>query len=230
MQTLYAFIILFSLVALVVGLWKPSKVLPRAIPQNRLMVTLIYFGLIVVILAFLPAPPKVVKASTSPVTAPVVKTEVPKPATVAPKPAAVSKPESQWVESDYSDGMGRKRFIASLPSTNTMDFGFPYGGDQHARLTVRASASEIHDIIFGIERGQFSCSISDCYIQARFDNGAIRRYSVSDPDDHKTTVKFISDYRGFLSALRKAKTVRIEASFYQEGNRTFEFNTAGFDW
>lgn len=230
MQTLYAFIVLFSLVALVVGLWKPSKVLPRGIPQNRLMVTLIYFGLIVVRFSFLPAPPKAASAAAPPVIAPVAKTEVSKPAAVAPKPEAPKAKESQWVESDYSDGMGRKRFIASLPSTNTMEFGFPYGGDQHARLTVRSSAAEIQDIIFGIERGQFSCSISDCYIQARFDEGAIRRYSVSDPDDHKTTVKFISDYRGFVSALRKAKKVRIEASFYHEGNRTFEFNTAGFDW
>jgi hypothetical protein len=50
------------------------------------------------------------------------------------------------------------------------------------------------------------------------------------PTDHRTTLKFIDDYPGFLAALRKAKTVRIEAAFFHEGNQTFEFKTAGFDW
>lgn len=235
MQTLYAFISLFSLIALIVGLWKPSKVLPGAVPQTRLMAALIYGGLLAARMAFLPAPPKppVAAPTAAAPAASTVKVEMPAAPTAkaeAPKPAAPKAKESQWAQSDYTDGMGRKRWTASVPSTNTVDFAFPYGGDQHARLTVRANASEIQDIIFGIERGQFSCSISDCSIRVRFDDGAIRRYSVDDPDDHKTTVKFINDYRGFVAALRKAKVVRIEASFYQEGNRTFEFNTAGFDW
>jgi hypothetical protein len=37
-------------------------------------------------------------------------------------------------------------------------------------------------------------------------------------------VMIIRDYADFLNEVRKAKQVRIEALFYQEGNRTFEFD------
>lgn len=240
MQALFAFLTLGSLAALVIGLWKPSAVLPKRIPQNRVVVLLLYFGLIFVRFTFLPTPPKAATAS------PTKAASVPPPkaaesaATTAktekvtgvslPPPAESKTPESRWRSQHDQDGMGRERWFTWVKSTNTVDFHFPYGGDQRAQLAVRATATEIKDVRVSIERGQFACSISDCSVRVRFDNGAIRRYGVSDSNDHSTTVKFIDDYRGFLTALRKAKTVRIEATFYQEGDRAFEFNTAGFDW
>jgi hypothetical protein len=44
------------------------------------------------------------------------------------------------------------------------------------------------------------------------------------------TILFLDDVAGFVGGLRKAKRVRIEARFYQEGMRTADFHTEGFEW
>ena len=40
----------------------------------------------------------------------------------------------------------------------------------------------------------------------------------------------VRNYTNFVAAIRRAKKVAIEATFYQEGTRAFEFNVAGLSW
>ncbi len=140
--------------------------------------------------------------------------------------AAASGPAPKWEYGTTADGMGRERWNARLYSANTVNFSFPYSGEQHAKLVVRANKTEITDILFAIEKGQI---ISDA-IAVRFDEGPIRRFSITGASDHSSTAKFIDNVQGFLNGLRKAKRVRIEATIFQQGNQTFEFNAAGFEW
>jgi hypothetical protein len=126
--------------------------------------------------------------------------------------------------------MGRKQSFAQVTSTNTVSFGFPYQGSQHATLTIRKTARWGTEAIFRIERGQFLCGIDECAVNVRFDSGPIRQCSASEPSDHSTTTLFLRNGPSFVAQLRKAKTLRIEATFFQEGSHTLEFNVEGFKW
>jgi len=67
----------------------------------------------------------------------------------------------------------------------------------------------------------------------------MRRFSAVGAVDMSANILFIpatsypefrsSSYQGFLEGLQKAKKIRIEALFYEEGTRVFEFQVEGLD-
>lgn len=126
-------------------------------------------------------------------------------------------------------GRGLAKY-ASISSVNLVDFDFPYAGAQRARLLLRIHPKYGKDVILSIERGQFLCGIDGCNITVRFDDGKPANYSVTEPADHKTTMLFIDEYSRFVSRLKRAKKLQIEARFYQQGNHVFEFDVSGLKW
>jgi hypothetical protein len=135
---------------------------------------------------------------------------------------------SQWGYSAQRDSMGRTRSVARVTSVNTLSFGSSGQEPQHGTLTVRRSAEWGLNILLGIERGQFLCSGKTCTVGVRFDSGPVRQFKATGPADYSTTVLFLQNEQRFLSQMRKAHTVHIEATFFQEGLQTFEFNVEGF--
>ena len=122
--------------------------------------------------------------------------------------------------------MGRAQSFALVQSSNTLEFSFPYSGAQRGTLRIRKKHTT--DVMVSVERGQFLCGIEDCNINVRFDQGMIQRFTAVGPSDQSTTVLFIEDVPRFLSHLRKAKALDIEATFYQEGSQTLDFDVEGF--
>ena len=121
-------------------------------------------------------------------------------------------------------------FGALVQSINTVEFGFPYSGPQHATLTLRTHPRHGKDVILSIERGQFLCrSYEDCTILVRFDDQKVQSYSAVGAADNSTETIFIRNYSRFVSSMQKAKTVRIAAEIYQQGAPVFEFDVSGFD-
>jgi hypothetical protein len=117
---------------------------------------------------------------------------------------------------------------ASLESKNTIEFGFPYRGTQHVHLILRAHPRRGNDVILGVNKGQFDCaSLEQCQVVARFDQGNAQRFRAVPAADHSTTTLFLSPFARFMEEVAKAKTVRIEAQFYQEGAPVIEFEVAG---
>jgi double zinc ribbon protein len=139
------------------------------------------------------------------------------------------EPEPSWSYSDDEDAMGRKQSVARVASSNTLQFGFPYQGSQRGSLIIRKSAGST-DVMVRIERGQFICGIETCNVNVRFDHRPIQRFSASQPSDHSTTTLFLNNESRFISQVRKAKVVHVEATFYQEGSQALEFNVDGFTW
>lgn len=137
----------------------------------------------------------------------------------------------QWSYSADEDAMTSGiRKTASVDSSNTVNFGFPYAGSQHGRLTLRTDPRHGKDAIFRIEQGQILCpSYEGCSVQVRFDNAKPVRFSASGAADHSTEVIFLDDYNGFLSKMKKAKRIRIAVQIYQNGSPMFEFDVSGFD-
>jgi hypothetical protein len=140
-------------------------------------------------------------------------------------PAASAGP---WTYRTSADPMGRGKVItARLLSSNTITFGSPYGGPQRATLMLRSHPGWGKDLILSVERGQFLCRRDECRVLVRFDRGKAEHYDAVQPADHSTDTIFIRDYDYFVRLLLKAKRVRIEATFFREGNRIMEFDVSG---
>jgi hypothetical protein len=118
---------------------------------------------------------------------------------------------------------------ASITSINALNFEFPYNGGSTTDLTLRKSPKFGNDAIITISKGQFSCA-SDCTISVKFDNGKIEKYSATEPSDGTSNMLFITPYSKFVTKLKKAKHLVVEAEFYNEGVQQIEFEVSGLTW
>lgn len=136
-----------------------------------------------------------------------------------------------WNYSDGEDNMSgkpvRRAYVSSL---NTVDFKFPYSGVQRATLTIRKHPRWGTSVYVAIEKGQFVCGYDDCDVRVRFSKGNALRMSASEPDDHSSNLLFISSASSFVAQARKSEKIYIEADFYQEGSRVFEFDSSDLEW
>jgi hypothetical protein len=125
----------------------------------------------------------------------------------------------------------KKARYASIDSENTLNFDFPYQGEQHGTLTLRDHPIHGRDVMIHIDKGQILCqSYQDCTIRVRFDEGSPQRWSAVGPADNSSTVIFLRNEGGFIQRLRAAKVVRIQIPVYQEGEPMLEFHIGGFDY
>jgi hypothetical protein len=139
---------------------------------------------------------------------------------------------TKWDYSEYQDEMGRGTTkFAQVDSLNTVRFGFPYG-ETHAILELRNSPKYGRDIILRVERGQFVSSYTKDFVTVKFDEGALQKFTIREPRDGTSNVRFIHDNEDdqFMSQLRKGKRLKIEADFYDQGSRVFEFDVHGLNW
>ncbi|WP_312594206.1 hypothetical protein [Stutzerimonas nitrititolerans] len=136
-----------------------------------------------------------------------------------------------WNYSDDEDQMsGKPVKRAYVSSINTVNFGFPYAGSQRATLSLRKHPRWGSSAYMRIEKGQFICNYSNCYMTVRFDSGKSQRYFGSEPESNDSTIIFINDYKGLVAQAKRSKKLFIEANFYQEGSRVFEFDISELDW
>lgn len=137
----------------------------------------------------------------------------------------------QWQYEATEDPMsGGKRFTASVRSSNSVSFDFPYAGAQHGTITIRSGPGKGKDVLFFIERGQILCpSYEGCSAQVRFDDEKPVRFRAVGPADHSSETIFLHDYSKFLAKLKKAKRVRLSVEIFQNGSPAFEFDVSGFD-
>lgn len=136
-----------------------------------------------------------------------------------------------WSYADGEDKMsGKPVRRAYVSSSNTVDFKFPYAGAQRATLTIRKHPRWGTSVYVAIEKGQFVCGYDDCDVRVRFAKGGAQRMSASEPDDHSSNLLFISNASSFIAQARKSDKVFVEANFYQEGSRVFEFDISDLDW
>lgn len=136
-----------------------------------------------------------------------------------------------WSYSHRDDPMSKgMTHTASISSSNTVNFDFPYSGAQHGRLTLRTDPKYGKDVIFSIEKGQILCpSYDGCTIRVRFDDEDATSYSASAAADNSTETIFIRNYSAFVGKMMKAKRVRLSMNIYQEGAPVFDFDVSGFN-
>lgn len=145
------------------------------------------------------------------------------------KNAFVAPPISAWSTSDYKDAMSSKTvYQVNTYSTNTLNFKFPYHGEQNARLSVRKHPRWGTDVSVNIRKGQLLCGYPTCSVKVRFDEGPAQTFSAIGPDDNSSEHLFIQGTDRFISQLKKSKVVQIEMTVYQEGAPVVKFDTQNF--
>jgi hypothetical protein len=137
----------------------------------------------------------------------------------------------KWDYQETEDEMGRGKIkTAFVNSVNQIEFDFPYKRPQRATLQLRRHPKYGRDVILQIERGQFLCGFGGCNVQVRFGAKKPVTFSALEPADHRTTALFINNHDSFVAGMRKVDKVYIEAQFFREGNRVFEFDVSGLKW
>ena len=135
----------------------------------------------------------------------------------------------QWNYNSYEDDMsGKQVATASVSSSNSFEFDFPYQGEQKARLTLRRHPRWGNDVIFAIEKGQLLCHTYNCAIRVPFDDAPAQTFTGTEPEDNSSEVVFIPAYGTFARKLPQARRVRIEAAVYQQGTLVADFDVDGF--
>lgn len=137
---------------------------------------------------------------------------------------------SQWTYLSDTDSMtGKKSYSATVTSSNSFNFDFPYQGEQNAKLTLRNHDRHGKDVIFFIDKGQILCHTYNCRVQMRIDDKAPIALTGTEPADNSTEAVFIPAYSRLIRDLPKAKTLRVEVLIFQHGPLVAEFDVSGFD-
>ena len=136
--------------------------------------------------------------------------------------------KQQWQISRTVDEMtDKERVIASLRSSNTVNFDFPYEGGSYLTMSVRRWNDDL-DVYFRISKGQFVCNEyrGTDIISIRFDDEEPVKYNVvesSTGDSDILFIKYSSSEKTILSKCKTAHTIKVQANFYEEGSRVFTF-------
>lgn len=139
---------------------------------------------------------------------------------------------AQWTYRSVSDPMGGgDSKFAVAKSENSLDLGFPYAGVNHGRLVVRKHPQHGLDVMFGVDKGQLVCRVSECGVLIRFDDGKATVFEAATPADHSADLLFLKNPRRFIENAKKAKTIRAQATFFRNGAQVLVFQTpGGLDW
>ena len=145
--------------------------------------------------------------------------------------ASASAEISKWQYSDSNDKMrNQKTVFAYVYSLNKVNFDFPYSGGSEAILVLRISPKSGKDVYINITKGQFHCRHDGCTVAIKFDNEPVSEYEAVESASGSSDILFIKPYDAIVAKLKKAKSLIIEAKFFQEGTRQFEFNVSGLKW
>lgn len=144
--------------------------------------------------------------------------------------AVYGNAHGQWVYAQtvdkLTDAVDKSAYVLS---TNVERFDFPYQGGSKARIFIRSRAKGRTTIQLNISRGQFVCS-EPCDLNIRIGDDEPEIWRAAPPDDGSSDTLFFWKEEELFERLQSAKRVRIQATFYQEGQRVFEFKTANFLW
>ena len=127
-------------------------------------------------------------------------------------------------EVDEMDGSTTKRAI--IESSNEVEFDFPYQGGSTLGICVRKTKKYGSEVLISISNGQFLSNDYNGtnYVTVRFDNNAPVKFLTTEPADYSSDVLFLENSKKFIKLAKNAKTIKIEAPFFNEGSYVFTFN------
>lgn len=145
--------------------------------------------------------------------------------------AAAPTPVQNWSYQTDKDKMsGKEAKYAQSSSTNTQELHFPYQGGTQMTITLRKHPRMGTDAFIYVNKGQLDTNYDGTTVSVKFDDKKPMTFSMNEPSDNSRDTLFFQNQKRFIENIKKAKHVIVEAQFYQDGNRQFEFNTDGLEW
>jgi hypothetical protein len=137
-----------------------------------------------------------------------------------------------WVYNKDRDSVSNKEGkSAFITSSNVFELGLPYQGGTEGMLMLRKHPRYGNDVIFSINTGQLLCtSLKGCEVSIRFDDNPPIKVKAMEPVDYSNTSLFLHGYSSLVKKLKISRKAIVEVTFYQQGNKAFEFNTYGLKW
>lgn len=149
------------------------------------------------------------------------------------QPEAIKEvePKYLWEYSESVNEMDNKtNYFASITSDNELDFDFPYQGGSSGSITIRNMDGK-NTVAISIEKGQFMPNFMDSeYIRVKFDDDELEKYSYAMAADGSSNIIFPNQSSKLINKLKKSKTIKVEAAFYNEGRQVLNFSTQGLQW
>jgi hypothetical protein len=140
------------------------------------------------------------------------------------------KPKSWSYQNDVDKMSGKESKYAQTASINTHELHFPYQGGTNMTITLRRHPRMGLDAFISINKGQLDTNYNGTTVSVKFDDKPPMKFSMNEPDDNSRDTLFFNNQKRFIENIKKSKHVIIEAQFFQDGNRQFEFNTDGLEW
>lgn len=154
--------------------------------------------------------------------------------TTSSSSSSVSAPPKakEWSYSESIDSVsGKSLSSAIIKSDNQFELEFPYNGGTIGTLQIRQHPRFGKDVIFYVNKGQILCSSYDgCYVTIKFDDKPAYKVKATEPADHSSDTLFLNGYAGLLKNIKSSKKMIVEVTFYQSGNKAFEFNIENLKW
>lgn len=174
-----------------------------------------------------PAPSET-QATKEPSTPTASPAATPTEASAADTPATVA---STWSYSRVQDEMNGDGVIACTDSTDEVHLEPPYQ-DVKAQLCIRRMPkSGLSTFVRLLGEGQFMCqSYESCRVRLKYGQGAAHAVSAREPSDNSSNFVFLEGAAAVLAGVQKAGTTLFEANYYQAGEQTVHFPTAGLQW
>lgn len=119
---------------------------------------------------------------------------------------------------------------AIISSKNTVEFKFPYAGEQRARIMIAYKADKGYAMLFAVDRGQILCApAGPCPITLRIDGGKQFAVEAERPNDQSSNDVVIRNSDDLASKIFAASNIKVQATFFQNGSPVFDFDVSGFD-
>jgi hypothetical protein len=110
---------------------------------------------------------------------------------------------------------------ACLDSEDRLQFGFPYSGGTTGTICLRKGPQL--DAYFKIDKGQIVCRVDGCEATLRVDGGQPFTMSGTESSDGDSRFMFFDSPSRILALAKKAKEIRVETLYFQEGSKTLTF-------
>lgn len=119
-------------------------------------------------------------------------------------------------------------YFANCDASNVLNFGFPYEGGSTLTILVRKMDGK-NEVILQVSKGQFS-SAYDSSVKMKFDNGKVLSYDFTEAADGSSDYIFLHPASSIIKKIKNAKSIKIEAPFFEQGRQVAEFNVSGLNW
>lgn len=133
---------------------------------------------------------------------------------------------AEWRHEVTQDKMGRgSDEVATVVSNNTLSLSPPYDGKQNAAFSLRSLRDQGNEFVVAIEKGQIICEQDGCGLLVRVDDEKAFRLTGSHPKDGSSDMVVGSIGAENLRKIKKANSILIELTIYQNGDHVLEFDS-----